>query len=1829
MAAQRLSRVHEQIRRWANDLIDLSKRNSSLYYRPLKRGTLEMVAPSPADFINRLQANGGRGVEVFVPPQREEGEEWTLDECLRDAPLGAAVTTRVKGSDVEASLKAISRQTGADLVDRGLHSLYLCFGMLHWREDEGADEVRSPLLFVPVSIERSTPRDPWQVVRAEADPVMNASLQVALREQFGIELPEADSMADASGSSLEGLLNRVASDVRRAGWRVEPTVVLKRATFHKEAMYRDLIDNIELIAADPVVAMLADPESAGADLEEPEVAEESEVDEVAPPEEARLILDADASQRRAVHAASQGISFVMDGPPGSGKSQTIANMIAELISNGKSVLFVSEKAAALDVVYARLKHLGLQDFLFQLHSHKASRKEVAAELGRSLSQWPVPRPKVSKVEREQAKRTRERLSGYAAAANETREPLGRSAHWVLGRLSGWADVPNAPLPSQVDRNLDASRYAWLQELFSDLTRVWAPIEESDAFIWRGFGETVYSDQLRTELEAGLDELLSAIDDSEEKADSLAYEAGLPPIDRLIEAERYAQVASHCRNQPDTEPSWWVDPQLEETWSRLLELQNLSEQHERDVAYLQAEYGPAWNEIDPSGHVSLNESIGALTGLQPPIRLKGLLDRPSTLGQVHALQELELAKLEIDEDLSRLTTSFGLQSRDRSLRDIVELCSVAELADAAVRPEPEWAEPAILQRAERAIESLSPLVAEYKSRHAQLGEVFNDDVFALDLGGLVQRFETQHKGLGKLSSLYRADKKTLAAATIRKKLNRDAVARLREAFSLQQLRIELDQQESRDKDLLGHFYSPRDSEVDAATEAIRALKKAIETLGREYNSGAVASQLAGRTPADPQLATKAKSLRMLLKSRMQRLSSVFDDPLNVSELTLEQATHWAGQARAAMATAFAVASNAAEKRSATPEWDQIVGELAAIARESARKAHLESTLTENVVKFGRSFQGFETDWSSLRERVAWAKDLQGLFDGPLPGRAVERMHGAAGSIADPDPLAEAIADLKKRVDGFVERFSPSRDSEVRTELESSFESGRRFAAAARDDVDRVRIWLEFLSAKEALKGAGFAEGIDFCVRNSLPATTIPSILEKSMLAVWLDDVIRNDERLWGTSASELDGLVERFRDLDRKLVKDASELVAEACVALRAKTKVGAAGYIEREARKRARHMPVRVLLEKTSDVVKRLKPCLMMSPLAVSQFLPPGFRFDVAIFDEASQVRPADAINCFYRSDQIIVAGDERQLPPTSFFEVGSLEDDGEYEEGQFDEFESILGQCKGTVGFPALPLRWHYRSQHELLITFSNYRFYEGRLITFPGAEAEAGDLGVEFFRVDGLYRRGGPRDNPVEAKAVAERVVHHMTKHPHLSIGVVAFSQAQADAVLDAIDAARLSHPELDEQFVGDRLDGFFVKALENVQGDERDLMIFSIGYGPDENGKFTLNFGPVNREGGWRRLNVAITRARRRVEVLASFGPEDMDTRTSSNRGVLELQRYLDYASRGLAALAVEVSDDGRDAESPLEESVLGVVRSWGYEVVPQVGSAGYRVDLGVRDPVHPGRYVLGIECDGVAYHSSKVARDRDRLRQAVLEGLGWRLHRIWGTAWYRDRKREEERLRGVLEDARRTSPRVRSESPTEIPIEREVEEVALDGLPEWVSVYEVATLGSRPTQRLPHDPGARPALRRTIEKVLSVEAPIHVDLLATRICKAWGRAATAKVREAIDGVLAQMKRERRCTRAGDFVWTSDQFDIRVPGRDERSKRDVRLIPPEELREAIHRLLCDARLASDDELLISVARIFGWDRTGAKIHAALDAAIAKLEGQGWIVRGEDGLLRPVETG
>ncbi|WGD39489.1 DUF3320 domain-containing protein [Streptomyces cathayae] len=935
-----------------------------------------------------------------------------------------------------------------------------------------------------------------------------------------------------------------------------------------------------------------------------------------------------------------------------------------------------------------------------------------------------------------------------------------------------------------------------------------------------------------------------------------------------------------------------------------------------------------------------------------------------------------------------------------------------------------------------------------------------------------------------------------------------------------------------------------------------------------------------------------------------------------------------------------------------DWLSLGGARTSVAAVVAARTAEEDFLSAEADHrrlLGDLYEGVHTSRETIHSALDWA--LNARRTASDTGSAAPLGHQAARLLlsAAPDSSVERRnRDWLERTEVLVGHFTLTRATEIRTELEAGFPSARALLDRMFDDPYGPDAWLRSAEAHEVLSRYGLEDLPAQLADREVLASLFPVAVERTVLRAWVEHQLAADHRLSTARATDRDQLVERYRRLDRGLVQAAHATVIDVCNARRPRrATTGQAAILSRQAKLQRRHMPVRRLLDETRDIVQRLKPCFMMSPLTVSQYLPSDFHFDVVIFDEASQVLPQDAVNAVYRGDALIVAGDPRQLPPTSFFSAGGdSDDDDEWDEEVPDSFESILDACKASGVLRELSLRWHYRSRHENLIAFSNHEFYDNSMVVFPGAVTDGHDVGVAFYKADGVYDRSNKRDNVREAELVAERVIHHFSTRPHLNLGVVTLSKAQADAVEDAVAEARKARPDLDGYFTEDRLGGFFVKNLETVQGDERDVIILSVGYGPDAQGKLRSSFGPINREGGWRRLNVAVTRARHRVEVVASFHGADLPD--STNKSVQHLKRYLQYAAQGPAILATTAPDADAAPESPFEEDVLDTLRGWGYDVQPQVGVAGFRIDMAVRHPGAPGSYALGIECDGAMYHSSRTARDRDRLREEILRGLGWNLHRIWGTDWYRNRKDAQRRLREAVEVACAADPYTPAPEPAPVPVpEKAPTEITIVPVTEsdrsewsrpyralsWEELYDLkdALCTAAGLQDVDlRDPDARTVVAEVAHHIITTEGPIEEDVLISRVRSAWlldrsGQVVQNSVRDA----LVRLRRMKKAVRSGT-VWNVPGRDVtvaRTPSPDFDRKK-VFQVPPVERQVALLGVLSESPGMRREELARETARFFGWLRLGPDIRAAFETDVEELITRGLVTMSPSGLVPVADT-
>ena len=727
-------------------------------------------------------------------------------------------------------------------------------------------------------------------------------------------------------------------------------------------------------------------------------------------------------------------------------------------------------------------------------------------------------------------------------------------------------------------------------------------------------------------------------------------------------------------------------------------------------------------------------------------------------------------------------------------------------------------------------------------------------------------------------------------------------------------------------------------------------------------------------------------------------------------------------------------------------------------------------------------------------------------------------------------------------------------------------------------------------------------VDYTISESLPSSEVVVTYKKAFYTQWVDFIIRKNPTLHEFSRIAQDKAVELFSSKDTLQFEINKADIKAHLSTLRPSLDLVAGGssisILLREGEKKRKQKGIRVLLSEISDLVQLLKPCFLMSPLSVSTFLDSNnIVFDTVIFDEASQIFPQDAIGAIYRGKQIIVVGDSKQMPPSNFF--NSTVENEDDEEGITD-YESILDLC--STSLTQLRLKWHYRSRFEPLIAFSNKNFYDNELVTFPSAKEDQDGIGVDYHYVDGVFDHK-TRTNVKEAEEIVKLIFENIEKYPDRSLGVVAFSISQQDLIERLLNKRRQIDTSKESFFKGDADEPFFIKNLETVQGDERDTIIFSVAYGKDENGKLLHNFGPLNRDGGERRLNVAITRAKCNVQLVSSMHYYDIDLKRTNSLGAKLLREYLDYAENGNIALEREGTENVFEKEeSEFVLEVYDFLVEKGYSVEKKVGFSSFKIDLAVKSS-KGADYLLAIECDGESYRSTKNTRDRDRLRREVLEKMGWSFYRIWSTDWVRNNSIEKEKLLQAIKDAS-SKKWVTPKNPNEVTATSFEESVATLHFEfpkyEMVDVSDVKFTTNQ--NRI-----------NTIAKILEKEAPISEEWILKRVCHLYGREkVTLVVKEEFYKDVNSLK-TIKVEEINGFLYLAGKEipKLRVPNKND-TPRDVKYICTEELTSGLYELLKNNVTVDKEGLFKTFAGLLGFSRIGDYMHTRFEFALIMLSGK-----------------
>jgi very-short-patch-repair endonuclease len=1705
----------DRLARWQRKLLDLSLKNNLLNFRENKR-TLRLVAPNPGALEDLLAQ--GETLKLLPMPDLMDGsdprsqaihEARTREVLHREHACEALqrheVFVTLPQSDLDARLVEQYRAARTAVQEGGANTLFLAMGFLSWtRAEKGSQRFRAPMILIPVSLSRRSARSGFTLALHEDEPRFNPTLLEMLRQdhQLNLGILEGELPQDDSGLDIAGIWRKVSQAIKDIpGWEVSEDVVLALFSFAKHLMWKDLTERTDQLRENPVVRHLIDTPR---DAYPSTVAfpDPRTLDRTYPPGQVFCPLQADSSQLSAVLAATRGKDFVLIGPPGTGKSQTIANLIAQGLAEGRKVLFVSEKIAALDVVHRRLREVGLGEFCLELHSNKARKQDVLAKLQVAWQAKGAVDQAHWQAEAERLGVLRERLNRYVERMHE-RHRNGWTLYRAIAQIVQGDGFPRLGLTWAGPEVHSEADLEALRDLV-DRLEVNARAVGQGALVGHSLAPvacTEWSPLWQQRLVASALGVAQACDGLERAAGDFIQAYRLPEF-RLTFAVRNG-LANLARLLPEAAGRDWrfvLLPEAPRLASRLRDGYQWVEHH-REIS---ARLSPGWSEA----HLQQ-----CARGLALVARYRTLQDQ---LGPGYPLEVIEAFHkgLGLLDQMAQARASLSVAYTDSAEGlDIYSLQRDWNRAVVAIWPRSWFGKRRVRQALERTTRGDGHLDTGHDVKILAAIRTWSDELSGIDIGPATE-------------GLWAARKTNPVNAT-----------------------CTLAFQEALNAGRQGRSW------VDAGFEPIaegRCGGRLAQQLG-------ILRELAG-------IRTEILTLDGL-SSVTGGLWQGLDTPTDC----LEAALAFQEELRGIRVTGALVG---AHSRVRSGECGPILAQDIRCLQDRLGIEVRIATFADLVEVTAGLWAGLATRGDELNAVLAFQEAMTATLAGMAgrPDGIVALVGALVHLLGNGNALLHREGPGRAAGQAYLEAFSALQPALAALAAECAWgpEVGEVLEGQPSSD---LAIWCRQLAAQEAhlhawcawrkVRREGLGVGLGPLVaaieQGTLAGGTFRAAFEADYCRWWVNTEVDADETIRTFVSAEHEKCIEDFRALDGRFSQLTKAWVrARLCADIPDPDtfpKNSDWGLLRYELSKKRKHMPLRDLVTQIPGALTHLAPCLLMSPLSIAQYLPAeASTFDLVVFDEASQIPVWDAIGAIARGRQAVIVGDPKQLPPTNFFNRAESESDAEDVE---EDLESILDECLGA-NLPTLRLGWHYRSRHESLIAFSNHQYYGDQLVTFPSPVTR--DQAVSLHPVAGVYEKGSSRINKPEARALVADVVRRLRspegRQTKRTIGIVTFNAEQQTLIENLLDEERRRHPDLEAHFAEGELEPLFVKNLESVQGDERDIIYFSTTYGPDLAGTVSMNFGPLNRDGGERRLNVAITRARYELRVFSSLKAEQINLARTQARGVRDLKWFLDFAERGSRALA-EASQPGQGGyESPFEEAVAAALERMGWQIHTQVGVSAYRIDLAVVHPDKPGAYLAGVECDGATYHRSATARDRDKLREAVLRGLGWEILRVWSTDWWIDSRgtlaKLQEKLEVLLETSRKTPE-------GGMPGGGEAEPMLEPGIPEdaqliasQVGSSEAAPANGSDAGPLPDGPvegleaqeffnaAYDSTLVRLIDQVIQQEGPVLDAVLARRIARMHGFQRTGgRIQARVDEIAErthEFTREavgrflaRRC-----FVW-----------------------------------------------------------------------------------------------
>jgi very-short-patch-repair endonuclease len=1674
------SQAYQALENLRMRLLDLTARNRLINFSHTKRGSLRVIDELPNQIVETLLAETEmRFVAVPEPTEKQlidagyieideesqqlvrlrnepSAEEWAnhlgfatgyeVPESSNDESQPQhsddAIQTLLYPYEMEARLKGLLQSANSAIQEMGANILYLAVGYLEWYESDQSDNPRlAPLFLVPVRLQKgrlnpTTRTYEYTLSYSGEEIIPNLSLREKLRVDFGMALPDLDE-STVPEAYLRDVLALIED--KQSRWRVRRYVSLALLNFSKLLMYLDLDPDRwpkdANIVDHRVVSRFLSGYGKEDDQEDgsPESFREEYlidgVDEIHA--NYPLIHDADSSQHSALIDAVDGKDLVIEGPPGTGKSQTITNLIAAAMAQGKKVLFVAEKLAALEVVRSNLDAAGLGEFCLELHSYKSQKRKVLDEVEARLKKHGTYRkPKDIEVDIARFEELKTGLKKHVEKINLPWKNTGKTLHEILMTATRYRNVIGINPESLHPQGYSGDNYdTFTQRRNEDQVRAYHKVYEALA---SQLGANV---SLQDHPWSGVRNGDLQIFDLDRVKDLLvAWQASLQSLQKHRHAMAQTfdcdlvDVAEGLENtrvflaELERLPSLQGDEILERLPTLRGEVLDDAHCYLKDFEYIQTLYanlakkvgGEVLQDLSAIDQLlSANEKLKHLVG--PRVELGNLAE---AISRLTAIQD-QLSQL--NEPLQGVLSALGEQAAKHLTVSTSGLREFNTILDLISKLNPSYWR---LRDELFDNEDLDELLPQLRADLDELVELKSNIQKDFALEGLPDESEVRQIGVTLAAggafkwfkAQWRKTRKQLLsyAASPQVKLPSMLIL-LDDAATFSGKRKKLEQNTAYIEALGDHFRG-----LDTNLAAMEALRDWYKQVRLQYGIGFGQKVFIGAAILELP-PTYAKAIRSLVERGVGRqlddllddmgsLKEIFspvvemrkDDTLLIGEKGI--IPYLLNEVREAIQVCNPLTSDDALSMGDLSDRIENMGFLNK-KKEKWLAADIDNKLFQGQLGLE---PGLNTDNHAGISMLRNTLELATCIDSQLSNRALldyiyqnPRKESFAKLARHAEVLKAAIELERSSQDDFSHLVYLDYSAWTRRSNDNVDELVARNQLAL-DNGEMLQNWLDYVRLREQLDALGMAYLDDMVAKSEIRIDQVQDAYQAGVFDLLAREGLHGDPELSRFSGRLQEARQDQFKEYDNKLKQLQCEQIAwkidqtnvpAGNMTARVSERTDRA-LLEHECGKKSRHLPIRQLLKRAGDALVALKPCFMMGPMSVAQYLAPDkLSFDLVVMDEASQIKPQDALGAVARGGQLVVVGDPKQLPPTSFFD--RIVGDDEEDPTGIEESESILDATLPM--FPARRLRWHYRSQHESLISFSNHYFYDSDLVLFPSPYKQMDDYGIHYSRVpSGCFVN---RKNLEEAKIISEAVREHFRHRPDETLGVVAMSAEQREHIERAIETLTK-----EDQLFGDWLDqdrlrreSLFIKNLENVQGDERDVIFISMTYGPQEpRGRVLQRFGPINSDVGWRRLNVLFTRSKKRMHIFSSMGSDDILVSNTSKRGVKALHDFLSYCETGI--LHKTERDTGRAPDSDFEIAVMTALRDEGFECIPQVGVAGFFIDVAVVDPGNPSRYLMGIECDGATYHSAKSTRDRDRLRQMILERLGWRIRRIWSTDWF---------------------------------------------------------------------------------------------------------------------------------------------------------------------------------------------------------------------------------------